>query len=676
MPPAQASVGSWVSPITSKLLTAHSKRLGPVTINNGHVYWMEGRPAEKGRQVVVTRDGGEAVDVTPGPDSGFNVRTRVQEYGGGETVFSASSLYFSNFADQRLYVQDLQGAAASLPKPVTPESKLRYADGVVDHKHNRLIAVCEDHSSGGEPVTTVGAIDLGTGAVTTLVQGSDFYASPRLSPDGAELAYVSWEHPSMPWDNTTLWVAQLDDKGAVASQRKVAGGTDEAVMQPAWGPDGHLYFISDAPSGWWNIFRERDGKVESVFRMEGEVGGPAWQFGSQAYHVLRSGHVLIVYSDPKAAGAQLGLVDPQSGDVTPINTGFSSFGSQLAASEDGDRITVALVAGGALQPSGVVLLRAEGLEGLRGSKPEDWETLAVSTTLQVDPGYLSEPSVVEFPTEEGLTAFMNFYPPKNKARQGKARLRLLDYELPPGELPPLLVKIHGGPTSQASTAFSLAIQYWTSRGYAIADVNYGGSTGYGRPYRMRLRGQWGIVDVDDCCNAARHLVKQSLVDPQRLCISGGSAGGYTTLACLAFRDVFSSGASHYGVADLELLAKETHKFESRYLDRLIAPYPKGAEVYKQRSPINSLDKFSRPIAFFQGLEDEIVPPNQAELMYNQLKDRGIPTALVLFAGEQHGFRQATNIRRALDGELYFYGKTLGFPASMPDDLEPIDLANV
>lgn len=671
MAPTERQFGEWESPITSDLITSATKALGAVSFSaNGDLLWLEGRPTEKGRVVLVRRPaaGGPAADVTPSPDSGLNVRTRVQEYGGGDYMLGQGAVYFSNFADQVLYVQELpEEGPPSEPRPLTAaDSKLRFADADVDAARGRLVCVVEDHSGEGEAVTTVGAVDLASGAVTTLVSGADFYASPRLSPDGSKLAWVTWQHPNMPWDDTQLWVADVAADGMLSNQRRVAGDSGESVVLPQWAPDGSLYFVSDAPDGWWNLkVQKPGGEVKAVLSMAAEFAAPMWRFGQRPFVVLSSGQLLAVFADPQKADATLALIDPATGAVTELSTPFTSVPSLAVHEGPSGQIKVATTARWTLQPSAVVLLEAESLEALAASKPEDWQVIQPSAASQVDPGYLSEPTVVEFETEGGLTAYMNFYRPRNK-----------DFTAPQGALPPLLVKIHGGPTSQASTAFYLGLQYWTSRGFAVADINYGGSTGYGRGFRQRLAGSWGIVDVDDCCNAARHLVKEGEVDPARLCIDGGSAGGYTTLACLAFRDVFSAGASHYGVADLELLARDTHKFESRYLDGLIGPYPEAKAVYEERSPLNALDGFTKPVAFFQGLEDRVVPPNQAEEMYAALKGRGIPTALVMFEGEQHGFRQAPNIRRALDGELYFYGRALGFAPPMPADFEPIEIENL
>ncbi|CAL5220350.1 g2347 [Coccomyxa viridis] len=659
----EAPVGTWETPITSELITSQSIRLGaPVVSGDGSVYWLEGRPTEGGRQVLVRRDpSGTISDATPGVDSGLNVRTVVHEYGGGDFLVGDGAVYFSNFKDQRLYKQAVSPSVQP-PEPLTPEGKLRFADGILDATRQRIITVQEDHSGSGEAVNTIAAVCLSSGESIVLASGNDFYSNPRISQDGARLAWVTWNHPNMPWDDTELWVADVSADGSLSGQKKVAGGKDESVMQPLWSPSGDLTFISDR-SGFWNLYTEHSGSVKALLPMQAEFSSPAWVFGIHSYQILPDGRLILVYSDPKKAGSSLAILD---GDrLRELSTPYSSYGS-LSIGQTGDKLVLATVGGSPTQASEVALLIVDGVDQLLSAKPSQWETLRKSSKVEIDEGFLSAPSAVEFPTEGGLTAFMNYYPPKNK-----------DFQLPPGEKPPLLIKIHGGPTSQASTAFSLGIQYWTSRGYAIADVNYGGSTGYGREYRNRLRKNWGIVDVDDCCNAATHLAKEGKADEQRLCISGGSAGGYTTLACLAFKHVFSVGVSHYGVADCELLAQDTHKFESRYLDSLIGPYPAEKELYKQRSPINFIDSWRTPTAFFQGDEDKVVPPNQAVIMYDGLKDKKITTALVMFKGEQHGFRTSNAIRRALDGEFFFYGKVLGMPgAKMPDDLEPIPIANL
>jgi dipeptidyl aminopeptidase/acylaminoacyl peptidase len=663
----EAPGGAWASPISSELIVSQSIGLGsPVIASDGRVFWLEGRPTEGGRQVLVSRSpDGKVTDVLPGKDSGFNARTRVHEYGGGESVVGPDgTIFWSNFKDQRIYKQAVGGDGAwSDPQPLTgADIQHRFADAVVDTKFNRLVAVREDHSGEGEPVNSVCAVDLKTGESTVLAEGRDFYTSPRLNADSTKLAWVCYDHPNMPWDDTELWVADVSDSGELANQRKVAGGPGESIVQPLWS-DAGLTFISDR-TDWWNIYTETGpGEVRPVLKLDAEFAGPAWMFGSRSYQHLPDGAILAVYSAPETAGSTLAVISPADGKVKELRTPYSSYGNVNVQQVNG-RLLVGLLGTSPLKPSEVALLDVGSVDELIASTPEQWQALQQSSRAQVDEGYLSQPETIAFPTTGGKTAYMNHYPPANK-----------DFQLPAGDAPPLLVKIHGGPTAAASTAFSMGIQFWTSRGYAVADVNYGGSTGYGRKYRKRLAGNWGVVDVDDCSNAATHLAEQKLADPKKLCITGGSAGGYTTLACLAFKNVFKAGASHYGVADLQLLAAETHKFESRYLDGLIGRWPEDKQIYKERSPINALDQFDEPVVFFQGEEDKVVPPNQAVDMYDALKAKGLSTALVLFPGEQHGFRQAPNIRRALDGELYFYGKTLGFPVSMPDGLEPPEIVN-
>ncbi|KAK9844215.1 hypothetical protein WJX81_008232 [Elliptochloris bilobata] len=642
-----APVGEWVSPITSELITASSISLGAPRLapSGDYVYYVEGRPTDKGRQVLCRQpvDGGAAQDVTPGPEFGFNVRTRVHEYGGGEYVLSSDAVYFSNFKDQQLYKQSL-GAEVGAPEQLTRVAGHRFADAAVDERRGRLLAVREDHTGAGEAVNAVVAVSLATGESSVLASGADFYSNPRLSPDGSKLTWVQWTHPNMPWDTTELWVADVAADGSLTGQRRVAGGGEESVIVPAWAPDGALLFVSDR-SGWWNLYRDAaQGGAVALCAREAEFGGPAWTFDGRPFQLLPDGRMLVTYSDPKEAGMRLAVLDPSDGSLADLDTPYTAFGPLSVVPRPGGCVAVALVGGQPTAPSEAALLEVP-LEELATAPASAWRVLRKSSSVEVPGGYLSRPQPIEYPTTNNATSHMYYYPPANQ-----------DYELPPGEQPPLLVKIHGGPTSAAGSSFSLGIQYWTSRGFAVADVNYRGSTGYGRAYRNELRKQWGVADVDDCCAAAQYLAKQGSADAKRLCIDGGSAGGYTTLACLAFRKVFSAGASHYGVADCELLAKETHKFESRYLDSLIGPYPEDKAVYQERSPINALDRFNTPVAFFQGDEDEVVPPNQAVEMFEALKGKGVATALVMFKGEQHGFRSAGAIRRALDGELFFYGK--------------------
>jgi dipeptidyl aminopeptidase/acylaminoacyl peptidase len=638
--PKVAPYGSWRSPITADLIVAETIRLGLIGLDGDDIYWSEMRPAEGGRYVVVRRtpDRGTA-DVTPPP---FNARTRVHEYGGGAAVVADGTIYFSNWEDQRLYRQDPGGE----PRPITPEAELRYADGVVDRGRGRMVCVREDHTiAGREPVNAIVSLDLDGGeGFRVLASGNDFYAAPRLSPDGARLAWLTWNHPNMPWDGTELWVGELRADGSLGRAKRVAGGLDESIFQPEWSPDGVLHFVSDR-TGWWNLYCWRDGRVEPLAEMAAEFGLPQWVFGMATYGFASAERIICAYSE--GGTWHLAELDTATGQLTPIDTPYAEIDAVRAGPD-----RAVLLAGSPTEPTSVVQLDlATG----------QFEVLRRSSGVPVDPGYLSSPQPIEFPTEGGLTAHAFFYPPRNR-----------DYVAPSGERPPLLVVSHGGPTGATSSTLDLGVQYWTSRGIGVLDVNYGGSTGYGRAYRQRLEGRWGIVDVDDCANGARYLAGRGAVDGDRLIIQGGSAGGYTTLCALTFRDVFQAGASYYGVSDLAALAQETHKFESRYLDRLVGPYPERADLYRERSPIHFTDQLSCPVIFFQGLEDPVVPPSQAESMVEALRAKGLPVAYVPFEGEQHGFRRAEHIKRALETELYFYARVFGFELAEPVEPVPID----
>lgn len=637
-----APYGSWKSPITSDLIVKGSIGVGAVMLDGADVYWIEMRPNEGGRSVIVRRtEDGQTSDLTPQP---FNARTRVHEYGGGDYTIADGTVYFSNFTDQRLYKQ----SPGSDPVPLTPDVSMRYADPLVDKKRGRLICVREDHTGTGEAVNTLVSINLEDGAdALVLASGGDFYSSPRLSPDGKQLAWLTWNHPNMPWDGTELWSAEINADGTLSNERLVAGGVEESIFQPEWSPDGTLYFVSDR-SGWWNLYRQKeDGGHESLHAMEAEFGQPQWGFGMSAYAFESSERLVCTYIEK--GSSRLATLNTRTLEFKPLETPYTDI-TYLRA-----RNGMAAFRGGSpTSPASIVRLDLS---------TGNTEVLRRSNELQIDAAYFSIPQAIEFPTENGKTAHAFFYPPRNR-----------DYVAPEGELPPLLVKSHGGPTSAATTTVALGIQYWTSRGIGVLDVNYGGSTGYGREYRQRLKDTWGIVDVDDCANGAGYLVERGLADEDRLMITGGSAGGYTTLCALTFRDRFKAGASHYGVSDCEALAKETHKFESRYLDGLIGPYPERADLYRERSPIHHVESLACPVIFFQGLEDKVVLPNQAEMMVDALRAKGLPVAYVPFEGEQHGFRRAENIKRALDGEIYFYSRIFGF--DLADEVEPVPIDNL
>jgi len=634
--------GSWKSPITSDLIVSESIGLGGVIYDSQDIYWLEGRPSEEGRYVLVRRTPqGTVEDVTPQP---YNVRTRVHEYGSGAFLVAEGTIYFVHFDDQRLY----RKFPYADPEPLTPEGKRSYAEPLLDSWRDRLICICEDNETiDAEPRNYIASIDLNTGKAAPLVSGCDFYVSPRLSPDGKTLAWVQWNHPNMPWDDTELCIGTIDDEGMIRDIQVVAGGKEEAVCHPLWSPDGQLYFVSDR-TNWWNLYRlTSEGEIESLFEMEAEFAFPHWVFGLSLYDFVSPEQIVCTYT--QNGQWYLATLNTKAKTLKPLDVPYTDIGSIHTEANE-----VVFVAGSATEPTSVVEMNIETGKS---------RVLKKATNLDIDPGYLSVPEPIAFPTTGEKTAYAWFYPPQNK-----------DYRGPDGELPPLIVKSHGGPTAATSPRFNLKIQYWTSRGFGFVDVNYGGSTGYGREYRQRLRKNWGIVDVDDCVNAAKYLAQTGKADGNRLAITGGSAGGYTTLAALTFRDTFQAGASHYGVSDLEALAQETHKFESRYLDQLVGQYPDEKEIYHARSPIYHTEKLSCPVIFFQGLEDKVVPPNQAEKMVEVIKQKGLSTAYVPFKGEQHGFRRAENIKRALDGEFYFYSCVFGFTPA--EDIEPVEIMNL
>lgn len=628
--PKTAPYGAWASPLSARAIAAGSRPLGaPMVGAGGELFWIEGLADEGGRSAVVRADAnGARTIVTPAP---FNVRSRVHEYGGGAALIAQGAVCFSNFADNLVYLQ--RGDAA--PLALTQDSLRRHADFVFDAGRQRLIAVREEHSRGGaEAVNTIAgiALDGSPDNSRVLASGFDFYAAPRLSPDGRRLAWLCWNHPAMPWNETELWLADVAADGSLAGARRVAGGDGEALCQPRWSPRGELFVVSDR-TGWWNLYRVAVNGLAPLCPMAAEFGQPMWVFGQSSY--VFTGDAGIVASAVDRGQCRLLRIDLHGGAVREIATPYTSFQDLVAA------------------PGGVIAIAASPTEpdqlvriDLAGAPPQ---VLARSVGALPDAGYLSTPEPIEYPSANGRSAHAFFYPPRNR-----------DYASPAGERPPLVVFSHGGPTSMAGNGLRLAYQFWTSRGFAVLDVNYGGSTGFGRAYRDALGRQWGVVDVEDCVAGARHLASTGRVDGARMAIRGGSAGGFTTLSALAFHRVFKAGASYYGVSDLAALDADTHKFESRYTEWLVAPPAERERVYAERSPALHASRIDCPVIFFQGLDDKVVPPEQSRKMVAALAARGIPVEYVEFEGEGHGFRRKENIERALEAEAAFYAQVFGF----------------
>lgn len=639
--------GEWPSPVAAETLARQMTPLEAVMIDDGRVVWAERRASEEGRTVLVGHDGTEAADVV---GEGANVRSTVHEYGGGAFTVRGGVVWYCNFSDQRIYHQ-VAGADAV---PITPEPvghwSERYADLSLSPDGGALLAVRERHTDGGVQRDIVALSPTGDGDPQVVTTGHHFYASPRVSPDGTQIAWISWDHPNMPWDATQLWVADLSPGGALGRTRLVAGGEKQSVQQPTWAADGSLWFVND-PDGWWNLFRfTTEGGVEAVTSEEVEYGWPGWQFGLTTFGFLADGRVVAIAND---AGVQhIVTIEPGKG-ASRAKLPYSAIKPSLAT----DGRNVVFVGGTPSEPMAVV--RWDPMTG-------ETSVLRRETTFELHPDDISVPRAIEFPTADGKTAHAFFYAPRNRSVGMVSR----EDEVV-AQLPPLVVMSHGGPTSQSPASFNLATQYWTTRGIAVVDVNYGGSTGYGRAYRERLYGRWGIVDVEDCVNAARFLADSGFVDRNRMAIRGGSAGGFTTLCALTFHDDFAAGASYFGVADIKLLAEDTHDFESRYMDTLVGPLPEAEELYRARSPLYHTHRLTTPLILLQGLEDAVVPPEQAERMVDALAKGGIPHAYITFEGEQHGFRRAESIIKAQESELAFYGQIMGFS---PVGVEPIQLS--
>lgn len=645
--PLTAPYGAWPSSISAAQVAAGATPLTQLAVggaDGNDIYWLAGRAAEAGRNTLLRRHGARDEELTPAP---FNVRTRVHEYGGGAYAVDGDTVYFSHYADNRVYRQDGEAAAVAL----THAGRQRHADFVVDHQRARLVSVRELHSDDAhaQPVNTLCAI-AADGSETVLAQGADFYAAPRISPDGRALAWLSWDHPRMPWQGTELWLAEFNADGTLAAPRLIAGGPEEAICQPEWSPDGRLHFVSDR-SGWWNLYRysevDEQPHTEALCPMQAEFGGPHWTFGGAMYGFRSAHEIICAYIDKGVSRLARLLVG--SGKLEAIANPYEEIRELRVG------------------PGFVVLLGGGPTIALELARIDftstDVEVLARSIAELPDTRDLSVPDSISYASAGGRTAHAFFYPPASK-----------DVQAPAGSKPPVIVISHGGPTGMTVNTLKLATQFWTSRGFGVLDVNYGGSTGFGRAYRDALKGQWGIVDVEDCIAGARALVERGLADGERLIIRGGSAGGLTTLCALTFHDVFKLGASYYGVSDLKGLDQDSHKFESHYNAYLIAPQPQAEALYQARSPINHTDRLSRPMIFFQGLDDKVVPPQQSQMMVDALKARGVPVAYLPLEGEGHGFRKAENIVRTLEAELYFYQRIFGLHAA--DAPAPIQIHNL
>ena len=623
MAPIKKPYGSWPSPISAELITRAAPSLNFIQSYGDDLYWVEGRPWEAGRNVIMRRDSnGSITDLLPAP---FSHYSRVHEYGGMAYALNDDHLYFVNATDQNIYKYCLDDTSA--PQVITNNSSRRFADLIVDRQNQRLIAVCEEHNDDQEPENYLASIALNnqTPAIEKLVSGADFYAYPRISPDQSQLCWIEWQHPNMPWDATQLWQATISNGNLIEKKRVAGGDNNQAIFQPHWSPNNTLYYVSDI-TNWWNIYRFENGIGAPVLRMDAEFATPLWQLGMTTFDFINANTIACIWT---VSGIwHSGFIDVATGVLTTVQTPYSSM--QAVACHQG---SVYFVAGASVLASQI------GGVNLQGQV----SPIYAPATVDLDKADLAQPESISFTSGDNQQVHAFYYPPTSARYCGDDR-----------ELPLVIAMCHGGPTGATSSGLNLKIQYWTNRGFAVVDINYRGSVGFGRTYRQGLEGAWGIADVEDTQHAIAYLAGQQKIDPKRCLIRGGSAGGYTVLSALTFTDTFKAGASLYGIGDLETLAKDTHKFESRYLDSLIGPYPERRDIYLERSPIHHADGLNCPVIFLQGLEDKVVPPNQAEMMVKLLEDKGIQVGYVTFADEGHGFRKANNIIRAMEAELAFY----------------------
>jgi dipeptidyl aminopeptidase/acylaminoacyl peptidase len=650
MAPTIAPYGSWRSTITVDALLVDRIIAREPRIDGQTIAWLEMRPSEQGRGVLVRAvDGGGVEELTP---AASDVHDGVHEYGGGAWAIHDGVVVYSDRTDDRLHRIAVGAAAAGgAAEAITPAGATRYADLIFDPGRSRLLAIREDHRADGLPVNEIVAVNLTPdggepGDPVVLVGGADFYGPLALSPDGRQLAWLTWQLPDMPWDGSELWVADLDADGRPAGARRVAGSRSESIAEPRWSPDGVLHFVSDR-TDWWNLYRrEADRSITALAPMATEFAGPQWVFGLSTYGFAGDGSIVAVSHDH--ATDHLWRIVP---DAAPRELELPYLAVDGLAVAD-ERIVI--IGGLPSEPSHVAAVADDGRDTAA-------TILRRTSPVAFDPAAVAVPEPIEFPTEGGLTAHALFYRPTNP-----------DFAGPAGERPPLVVTSHGGPTAGTARKFAGSIQYLVSRGVAVVDVDYGGSTGYGRAYRSRLDGEWGVVDVDDCLNAARHLAAIGEVDGTRMAVEGGSASGFTTLALLAFRPgTFAAGVSYFGLGDLTAFDLTTHKFESRYTERLVGPLPETEALWRERSPILHTEHIDVPMLILQGLDDKVVPPSQAEQIVAGLAAKGIPYAYLAFEGEGHGFRKLDNLRRTYEAALSFYGQVFGFTPA--DDLPPLEL---
>ena len=629
--------GAWLSPISAEMVSSKSIRFTGLELSKDVVYWSEQRPSEKGRVALITNDGKNTSEIL---NTKYSVRTRVHEYGGVPLFVFGDLVFFISDHDQGIY----QIKENKKPIKIFSHRKCRFADVFFDKNSNLLFAVKEETEKEGT-LNSIVAIDLLNHEEKIVAEGRDFYSNPRVSPDGKSLSYLCWDHPNMPWDKTILMLHSINESKNIQEGKIVAGLDDGSIFQPEWSSDNTLYFISDR-NGWWNLYRYKNDQIEPLWEIEAEFGLPQWIFGLSTYGFIDIDTIACIYFD--RGKEHLGSFKISTKSWQKIDTPFHFF-NYLKVNQN----KIAFVGSSPLLPSCVATydIGQGKIKVIRSSQE-----------VSLDPDYISEGKFVEFSTVDNKKAYAYYYPPKNK-----------EYKIIQDQPPPLIVKCHGGPTSFSNNSLNLQVQYWTSRGFAYVDVNYGGSSGFGREYRQRLNGKWGIVDVQDCAKAVEHLVNLQLADPARTIIKGGSAGGFTVLASLVFTKIYKAGASYYGVSDLESLIHDTHKFELHYLDNLVGKYPDTKEKYFKRSPINHVQDFASPVIFFQGSEDKVVPPEQSEKIFLELKKKKIMTAYVLFEDEQHGFRKADSIKKSLEAELYFYSRVFQF--AINDNIKAINIEN-